>query len=162
MSDELALIDTNVLVYSLYGDYEHHSASRHLVDHAKQRDAGFCVTAQVIAEFYSVVTSPRRVTLARHPGEALEDIETILAMPGLRILPQPQDIISRWAGLVRRYPVTGQDIFDLQLIATMLGNGVRKIYTFNASDFAVFNEIEVITPEAAQSSRDGRSSQDSH
>jgi hypothetical protein len=40
----------------------------------------------------------------------------------------------------------GRDVFDLQLVATMLGNGVRRIYTFNAKDFEPFQELEVIVP----------------
>ncbi len=39
------------------------------------------------------------------------------------------------------------------LVATMLVNGVRKIYTFNVSDFEAFDEIEVLTPEATQTQR---------
>ena len=49
-------------------------------------------------------------------------------------------------GLLRRRPVTGGDIFDLQIVATMKANGVRRIYTFNTDDFEVFSELEVVTP----------------
>jgi hypothetical protein len=48
--------------------------------------------------------------------------------------------------LLRRRPVTGADVFDLQLIATMLANDVSRIYTFNGSDFAAFPELAVLTP----------------
>jgi predicted nucleic acid-binding protein len=37
-------------------------------------------------------------------------------------------------------------VFDLQLVATMLGHGVRRIYTFNAKDFDPFQELDVIVP----------------
>lgn len=36
-------------------------------------------------------------------------------------------------------------MFDLQIAATMLGNDVHRIYTFNTSDFP-FEEIEVLEP----------------
>jgi hypothetical protein len=61
-------------------------------------------------------------------------------------LPVPSDIIPQWLDLIRRRPVTRGAVFDLQLIATMLGNGVRKVYTFNRGDFEPFDEIEVLTP----------------
>lgn len=48
--------------------------------------------------------------------------------------------------LLRRHPVTGGDIFDLQIIATMQANGVRRIYTFNTDDFKVFPELAAVTP----------------
>jgi predicted nucleic acid-binding protein len=52
----------------------------------------------------------------------------------------------RWADLAEKHGVTGADIFDLQLVATMLENGVRRIYTFNREDFERFAELEVIMP----------------
>jgi predicted nucleic acid-binding protein len=47
---------------------------------------------------------------------------------------------------VRRHPVTGGDVFDLQIIATMQANGVHRIYTFNTEDFDVFPELAAVTP----------------
>jgi hypothetical protein len=42
--------------------------------------------------------------------------------------------------------VTGGDVFDLQLVATILANDVQPIYTFNAKDFEPFPELAVVTP----------------
>ena len=42
--------------------------------------------------------------------------------------------------------MTGPKFYDLQLLATMLGNNVRRIYTFNTDDFDWFERIEVLTP----------------
>jgi len=48
--------------------------------------------------------------------------------------------------LIQRSRVAGAAIYDLQLAATMLGHGVRRIYTFNTSDFQHIPEIEALTP----------------
>jgi predicted nucleic acid-binding protein len=48
--------------------------------------------------------------------------------------------------LLRRHPVTGGDVFDLQIVATMQANGVQRIYTFNTDDFVVFSELSIVTP----------------
>jgi hypothetical protein len=48
--------------------------------------------------------------------------------------------------LLRRRPVTGGDVFDLQILAAMNVNGIQRIYTFNAGAFASFPEIAVLTP----------------
>ena len=50
------------------------------------------------------------------------------------------------AGLASAAPVTGGDVFDLQLVATMLANDVPRIYIFNREDFEVFPELVVVTP----------------
>ena len=64
----------------------------------------------------------------------------------MTLLSVPTDVVARWMELARRRPVAGSRVFDLQLIATMLANGVSRIYTYNRSDFEPFEEIEVLTP----------------
>jgi hypothetical protein len=70
-------------------------------------------------------------------------------MPGLTLLPFPLDLVSRWTALLREHPVSGRKIFDVQLVATLLANGVRRLYTFNRIDFELFTEIDVLTPVAS-------------
>ena len=94
MSRELAALDTNVLVYALYADAEHHRASRLLVDQGRNQDAALCITPQVLTEFYSVVTNSRRVTEAKSPEAVLDVIANLIAMPGLTLLPFPPDLVS--------------------------------------------------------------------
>lgn len=48
--------------------------------------------------------------------------------------------------LLRRHPVTGGNVFDLQIVATMQANGIHRIYAFNIDDFQVFPELVVLTP----------------
>jgi predicted nucleic acid-binding protein len=64
----------------------------------------------------------------------------------LRILPTSVPAVERLLDLLRRSPVKGGDIFDLQIVATMKANGVLTIYTFNQADFQVFSELEVLEP----------------
>jgi len=40
----------------------------------------------------------------------------------------------------------GAGVFDLQTVATILANGVQRIYTFNPRDFQVFAELAAVTP----------------
>jgi toxin-antitoxin system PIN domain toxin len=146
MSAELTLVDSNVLIYAVYPESPQHAASRALVEQAQNGDVALCVTPQVLAEFYSVVTDPRRVTVARTVEEAADAVSRLLAMPGLQFLAMSADVVRRWLDLVRQHSVKGSAIFDVQLVATMLANGVRKIYTFNRDDFEPFEEIDVFSP----------------
>ncbi len=58
----------------------------------------------------------------------------------------PAKVVEGWIGLLRRYPVSGGDIFDLQIIATMQANDVQRIYTYNTDDFEAFPELLVSPP----------------
>jgi toxin-antitoxin system PIN domain toxin len=146
MSDDIALVDSNVLVYALYRESEHHEHCRALLDRAQAGQTTLCIAPQNLAEFYAIVTDSRRVAVPRQPAEAVDAIEQILAMPGMTLLPMPNEVVYQWLSLVRRHPVTRGRVFDLQLIATMLGNGVRRIYTLNRADFEPFDEIKVLAP----------------
>jgi len=146
MSDDLVLVDTNVLVYALYRECEHHEHCRRLLDQAQAGRLDLCIAPQNLSEFYAIVTDPRRVAIPRQPAEALDAIEHMLEMPGMTLLATPTDVVQRWVALARRHPATRGAVFDLQLVATMLGNDVRKIYTYDRSDFEPFDEIEVLAP----------------
>ena len=102
------------------------------------------VSSQILCEFYSIVTNARRVLKPRSSADALGAISGLLVF--LQILPVPTDVADGLVDLLRRRPVTGGEIFDLQIVATMKANGVLRIYTFNTDDFDVFPELDVLTP----------------
>jgi predicted nucleic acid-binding protein len=64
----------------------------------------------------------------------------------LRVLPVPAQAVHGLLDLLRRCPVTGGDVFDVQIVATMEANGVHRIYTFNTADFEAFSELSIATP----------------
>jgi predicted nucleic acid-binding protein len=140
------MLDTNVLVDALYEDLPEYAAASHLLTLAEDAAAAFCVAPQVLAEFYAIITDSRRVSDAFTAEEARQEVEKIRHKRGIRILPVPVDIVDRWLELLRTHPVIRSRIFDVQLVATMLGNEVRRIYTFNVRDFTPFPELEVLIP----------------
>jgi predicted nucleic acid-binding protein len=146
MSVEPGVVDANVLVYASNADVPNHAASRALLNEARDPSTRLYVTSQIVCEFYSVITNPRRVAMPSSAAEALRVISALLALPGIRILPNPASTVTAVMELLRRHPVTGDDIFDLQIVANMQINDVQRIYTFNAADFEVFPELIVVTP----------------
>ncbi|MBI3797218.1 MAG: PIN domain-containing protein [Deltaproteobacteria bacterium] len=146
MTSERTFLDANLLVYALYRDMPQYPAARLVLERTQEENAALCVNSQVLAEFYAIITNPRRVTAPFSSGEALREVEKICSAPGTIVLPQPVDAITRWIALLRRHPVTRKRIFDVQLVATMLANGITRIYTFNVRDFRPFPEITAIEP----------------
>ena len=140
----IAVIDTNVLVYAADESSEFHEASRALRD---DEAVALAVTPQILMEFYAIITDPRRVASPRSGEEARAEIEKYANSSHIMTLHPTPGVLSQVLTLLASYPqVTRQNIFDLFIVATMLGNGVNRIYTFNESDFALFTEIEVLRP----------------
>jgi len=57
-----------------------------------------------------------------------------------------QKSFSYLEGLIMKYSIVGVDIFDAQLVSTMMEYGIKNIYTVNTKDFVRFKEIEVVNP----------------
>lgn len=146
MSVEPGIVDANVLVYAMDADHPQHAASRALLQAARERSATLYVTSQILCEFYSIVTNSRRVPKPRSPADALIAISGMLAF--LHVLPSPARAVTVLMDLLQRRLVTGGEVFDLQIVATMRVNNVQRIYTFNAGDFDVFPELIVVVPSA--------------
>jgi predicted nucleic acid-binding protein len=70
--------DTNVLVYALDADATQHASSRALLEAARAASVTLYVTSQIICEFYSVLTNPRRVANPSSPTAALTAISSLL------------------------------------------------------------------------------------
>jgi len=56
------------------------------------------------------------------------------------------DVMEITLDLRKRYEIRKQEIFDLQLVATMLSNSVTRIFTFNRDHFSKYEEIETLQP----------------
>jgi toxin-antitoxin system PIN domain toxin len=146
ISIDSGALDANVLVYAVEASAPQHTISRALIDAAREPANALYLTSQVLCEFYSIVTNRRRVAVPRSPAEALQAISDLLVLPGIRVLPTLTSAVEGWMDLLRRHPVTGGDVFDLQIAAIMLANNVQRIYTFNPKDFQVFPELTVVVP----------------
>lgn len=104
------------------------------------------VTPQILCEFYSVVTNPKRIAPAFTAAEATQMIVDLLDLPGLHVLATPALAAQKLTDLLKRRSITAAGVFDLQIVATMQANDVQRLYTFNVADFEAFSELAVVAP----------------
>jgi predicted nucleic acid-binding protein len=141
---EPGLVDTNVLIYALDADAPQHAAARSLLEAARDGSVVLYVTSQILCEFYSLVTNARRVAKPQAPADAPKALADLLTF--LHVLPIPATAAQGLMELLQRHPVSGGDVFDLQIVATMQANGIERIYTFNRGDFEAVSGISVAEP----------------
>ena len=79
ISSEAALLDTNILVYAMNKDAEHHRVCRALLERALVDDVAVCLTPQILFEYYAVVTSAKQITTPLTAPEASTIGETVLS-----------------------------------------------------------------------------------
>ena len=145
--DRLVLLDSNILIYAEQAEDAHHETAKSLRDRALTGEIKACISPQVLSEFFAIVTNPRRVSTPLTVERALENIRKYNQSKKLVKIFPGSNIINRMIALLEACPVSGADIHDLYLAATMLENDVSHIYTYNVADFARISEIEVLDPK---------------
>lgn len=140
------LVDTNVLLRRMQPGHPHYSAAVESVARILAGGEPAHYTLQNVAEFWSALTRPAAsnglgLSVVRAEAEITEIEET------LTLLPDVPAIYAEWRRLVTQHAVLGTKVHDARLVAAMIVHGVRRILTFNASDFARYG-VEVIEPTA--------------
>jgi predicted nucleic acid-binding protein len=104
-----------------------------------------CYTSQNLGEFWNTLTRPAdRNGYGYTPAVAhirARDIEA-----KFRLLPDTLAVHNEWRRLLVDYRVSGVQVHDARLVASMRVHGVRRILTFNTKDFARFDQIEAVHP----------------
>ena len=141
----MILLDTNVLVHATGARSLQHANAKELRDQAAGGQFDACIAAQILTEFYAVVTDPRRFQPALTPSQAQRELRTYLSSP-LKLIVPMETTVARMLNLLGSRSVKAGRIFDIFLAATMLDNGVQRIYTENLRDFQGIAGIEAINP----------------
>ncbi len=147
-SSETYFLDTNILVYAADDTSPFYQASVAMRDKGMQGEISVCITPQVLSEFFSVITDPKRTKRPRSQKEAVAEVEKYIRAKNIRKIFAPTDSLTSMLDFLTRYPVIKQEVFDLQLVVTMLSNGVSRIFTYDRDGFAKYDEIEVLSPES--------------
>jgi predicted nucleic acid-binding protein len=145
MAGELYLIDSNILIRWVQpGDSGFPVAAASIEWLERSRDVP-CYTSQYLGEFWNTLTRP-----ANRNGYGLSPVEAnrcaISLESRLRLLPDGLAVHQEWRRLLVDYRVSGVQVHDARLVASMRVHGVMRILTFNIKDFARYDEIEAVHP----------------
>ena len=109
--------------------------------------AFFVIRPQNVGEFWNTCTRPvERNGYGLSPQETDRLAKTFER--NLRLLPDTLAVHEEWRKLLVVHSVSGVQVHDARLVATMQVHGVRRILTFNEKDFARYNDIEAVHPRA--------------
>ena len=140
------LADTNILTRIVQPAHHQHSTASAAVEKLLARDDDPCIVPQVVYEFWVVATRP-----ASENGLAMTVVETQAELARIRriftLLRDERAVFQQWERLVTTHDVKGKIAHDARLVAAMCRHGLAQILTFNARDFARFDDIVVLTPE---------------
>lgn len=142
----MILLDTNILVYAANTICEFHEIASKIRDDVIIGKIKGCISLQNLSEFYSVITSQKRVQKPLSSKEAVEEVKKYAQAEKLLKIHFNNCTVDIFCDLAAKYKIKAQDIYDLRIVATMLDNGVNEILTANDRDFNQYSEVNVINP----------------
>ena len=145
MARQLYLVDSNVLIRWVQHTSPDYDTVRTAVKKLVRDEDIPCYTSQNLGEFWNVLTRPSdRNGYGFSPMQAdlrAKDIES-----SLQLLPDSPAVHKEWRKLLVEYRVSGVQVHDARLVASMQVHGVKRILTFNTRDFTRFTQIEAVHP----------------
>ena len=149
------LIDTNVLCRLVEAGHSQHDVADGAVMQLLTAGHELCVVPQVIYEYWVVATRPRENNGLGMPA-SLVDSAIDRTLEVFTMLLDERGVFANWRSLVRTYEVKGKAAHDARLVAAMNRHGITLLLTFNADDFARFEQLSVRTPATVLSDRGWR------
>jgi len=144
-----SLLDTNILVYANNADSPFHDKSKSIVEKAVRGEIQAAISIQNFVELYAVITDKRRVEHPLSPIKAKELVEFYKDHENIQVIAPSSQTLEILIGLIAKHKPNAQSIFDCLLVATMIDNGIREIYTANTEHFKSFANIKTINPPSA-------------
>lgn len=142
-----AFVDTNVLLRALLTDMDSHSASDALLKRMLHEEAELWINGQVIREFIVQATHPKTLKTPLTMAQVIDEINKI--KPIFQMADETQAVRDKLLDLLAEHPTQGKHVHDVNLVATMLTNGIEVLLTINTDDFKNFaNQIELISPQS--------------
>lgn len=146
---DLLFLDTNVLLSATVESRPDHRVCMELFRGAPASGVHLVTIPQVFREYLVVATRPREDNgLGMSVTDALHNIGSFRMR--VHLLPEAAEVTDKLASLIERLSISGKHIHDANLIAAMQVHRVGILVSANSGDFARFERIELLTPEAAR------------
>src|SRR3989344_28282 len=141
-----ALLDTNILIYASDPTSKFNNKARELLRDVLEGQVNACVSTQNLYEFYAIVTDPKRVAKPLDIKQASSLLQNYIEAENLpKIFPKETNL-THLVHLIKKYRISKQEVFDAVLVATIMDNSVKTIYTADERLFRKFTNIKVVNP----------------
>ncbi len=139
------LADTNILLRFAMPSRLDSAGINAALDSLRKWDAAVYYTSQNMSEFWNVCTRPianngfgLSLTEVDQRAQAVEE--------RFRLAEDNSETHYVWRRLVVEYRVSGSQVHDARIAATMLANGIANLLTLNGKDFRRFAGLSVYSP----------------
>lgn len=142
MTDELALIDSNILIYDFdASDKLKHKKAKEILDACWTGKKRYAVSIQNLSEFFVNVTNKIEEPISIEDGTIA--VKKMIMFNWLTKLEPTKQCVERALELCAQQKI---HYWDALIAATMIENGIFSIITENTKDFSKIREIQAKNP----------------
>jgi toxin-antitoxin system PIN domain toxin len=138
-------VDTQILVYAHRAESTHHARARAAIVSLAEGRAEWVLPAQVLHEFFGIVTHPKIYDPPSTVAQAWQQIHAWLASPSVVVVGEGPRHFETLERLVRAHGVRGPRVHDARIAAICLDHGVRELWTADR-DFSKFSSLRARNP----------------
>ena len=131
-------IDTNVFVYARFDGAPQSELARGMLYDLLNASANLTISRQVVREYLAATTRPQSWTAPLSMTEALKDVIWLTSL--FTILEDGPAAMDELERLCRDVRLSGRQVHDANLVATMVAHGERRLLTFNPKDFRRYGD----------------------
>ena len=137
------LVDTNILIRLSDRRDPNHQIARTALKKLRGEGHQLHISPQNCAEFWNVITRPaERNGLGFTPENADRVLKLMERL--FSLLEDVPEVYSEWRRLVVDNNVSGVQVHDARLVATMKTHEITHILTFNTPDFVRYAQIGIV------------------
>ena len=140
------LFDTNCFVRLTEEQSPHRIIVLAAIRKLRSEGQRLCCTPQVLAEFWNVSTRP--ASARGGLGLTTEQTERKVSIieKYFELLPDDLSTFLHWRKLVFDLDISGVQVHDAKLVASLIAHRIEHLVTLNIKDFQRFPNISVIDP----------------
>ena len=136
--------DTNILVYLANEDSSFSDRiEKKFREIIKTYGCEIYISRQILREYAVVMTKPGIIENPLTPEEVVLDIEKWSEI--FQVLDETEETTQVLLKLIKTYNIKGKKIHDANIVATMIVNSIKNLFTLNINDFKNFKEIQLIS-----------------
>jgi predicted nucleic acid-binding protein len=144
------LLDAGLFIGALLKEDQRHQEARSIVESARRGKLLACTTTSILSEVYAALTWVNAQP-PHKPAEAANAVRLLIEPPSIiRILPDGFEASLKMLELAEKYRLTARRVHDARHAATALTNGVTLIYTYDVSDWEIFEPdgLTIVGPQS--------------
>ena len=138
------LIDTNLLIYLNWVGSPFHAAARTKVLSLGAAGHPFWLSRQIVREYLAAMSRPGTMTPTPSMNTLLADAQRFLT--GFRVAEDGPAVTAHLLSLLASVACAGKQVYDANIVATMLAHGIPTLLTHNVADFARFAGYITVMP----------------